>query len=154
MADPYQGDTIQSLSEAFERDLKKTIEEIEAYQDERNLWKVDSGINNAAGNLALHIAGNLRHFIGKELGQSNYIRDRNAEFEDKHVPRSQIIDSLELTIEDVKSTLAKMSQDQLNEPYPGKFRMETSTVYMLIHLSIHLGYHLGQINYHRRLLDT
>lgn len=43
----------------------------------------------------------------------------------------------------------------LQQEYPILvFESKTSTEFFLIHLSTHLAYHLGQINYHRRLLDS
>jgi len=51
--------------------------------------------------------------------------------------------------------MKSMADEELEEEYPLLVLKEkTSTGYFLFHLSSHLGYHLGQINYHRRLIDT
>ena len=44
------------------------------------LWQTMPGLTNTAGNLALHVAGNLQHYVGTELGNTAYKRDRNLEF--------------------------------------------------------------------------
>lgn len=56
------------FQQIYKRDLKKLVHEIESYNDENNLWKVQHQISNSAGNLCLHIIGNLNTYIGLTLG--------------------------------------------------------------------------------------
>ena len=79
------------LIQLFERDLKKLISELEAYKDEENIWKVSGNISNSTGTLALHLVGNLKHFIGAVMGNTGYIRNREAEFSLRNIPRAQLI---------------------------------------------------------------
>lgn len=153
MANEYQGDLRQSLSEIFKRELGVTIKEIESYQDEDNIWKIQDGIINSGGNLAIHIAGALQHFVGNVLGNTGYQRERDKEFSVKNISRSEIIDQLRNTIDVVVDTIYDLNDDQLNSLFPGNFRLEVNTSFMLIHLITHISWHNGQINYHRRLLD-
>ena len=144
----------QVLNSIFERDLNKLKVEIELYKEEDKIWIVDKQISNSAGNLCLHLIGNLNTYIGKELGGTNYIRNRDLEFSQKNIPRAELIKQVESTSVIVKNSLAKLNQDDLERNYPVMvFEKEMSTEYFLVHLSAHFGYHLGQINYHRRLLD-
>ena len=145
----------QSLSELFERDLNKLKEEINLYKDENRIWDVKGDIKNSAGNLTLHLLGNLNHFIGAILGNSGYMRNRDEEFSDNHVPRTEIIGNIDKTIGIIKSTLLKVSDQQLKKDYPIKVLKNKETMrteFFLIHLLGHLNYHLGQVNYHRRLI--
>ncbi|MFY0605798.1 MAG: DinB family protein [Cyclobacteriaceae bacterium] len=145
---------LAELSQLFERDLKKLSNQIAMYKDEDLLWTKASGISNSAGNLALHINGNLQHFVGAVLGETGYIRDREFEFGDQKVPKQQIIDEVELTIAVVQKTLSNMVDNQLGVLYPIEvFGQPMSTSFFLMHLHSHLNYHLGQINYHRRILS-
>jgi hypothetical protein len=145
---------IEVLSSIFERDLNKLKQEIEQYKDENKIWIVDKQISNSAGNLCLHLVGNLNTYIGKELGGTNYIRNRDLEFSQKDISRAELIHKVESTITVVRNSLHKLNQDDLEKNYPIiVFEKATTTEYFLVHLSVHLGYHLGQINYHRRLLD-
>ena len=145
----------QTLSELFERDLTKLKEEISLYVDESKIWAVKGEIKNSAGNLTLHLLGNLNHFVGAILGGNGYVRNRNAEFSDKNVPRAEIISNIDKTIGVIKSTLSKISDVDLKKDYPVKVLKNKETMkteFFLIHLVGHLNYHLGQINYHRRLI--
>lgn len=145
---------LKSLRPIFKRDLSKLKQELCLYKNEANIWKVDGEIANTAGNLTLHLVGNLNTFIGATLGNTAYIRNREAEFSLKDIERSALIMLVENTLTVVDSTLANLKEDQLQQEFPIKvFESKTTTAYMLIHLATHLGYHLGQINYHRRLLD-
>ncbi|WP_336716552.1 DinB family protein [Chryseobacterium mucoviscidosis] len=143
-----------SLTSLFLRDLNKLKQEIESYQNETNLWKTEATIANSAGNLTLHIVGNLSHFVGAVLGNSGYVRNRELEFSSKDIPRMELIQQIEKTIETVKITLENISTEDLQKQYPLEpLGYGMTTEYFLIHLFGHLSYHLGQINYHRRLLD-
>lgn len=145
-------DTLKSL---FERDLKKLKSEIELYKSEKNLWLTEMDINNSAGNLCLHLVGNLNLFIGAQLGKTSYIRYRELEFSSKDISRTELVKKIDETIKMVNNTLNNLTAEQMANEYPILvFEQKTSTEYFLVHLSTHLAYHLGQINYHRRLLDN
>lgn len=146
--------TIDILRTVFDRDLNKLFQEISLYQDESKLWIVEKGIANSGGNLCLHLVGNLQTYIGKELGGYPYVRDREAEFSSKNVPREILLQQVSHTKEVVDKTLVSLDPSMLGLDFPVLvFKEKTSVEYMLIHLASHLGYHLGQVNYHRRLLD-
>jgi uncharacterized damage-inducible protein DinB len=143
------------LIEIFERDLSILSSEVEAYVNEEDLWRVEGEIANSAGNLCLHIAGNLRHFFGTVFGGSEYVRDRDAEFSAKFVPRAKLLEEIEAARRDVKAVLDDLTDEDLNKPYPVEvFGHPMTTEFFLVHLTTHLNYHLGQINYHRRLLGS
>lgn len=146
---------IPSLRKLYKRDLNKLKEEIRLYKNEENIWVTDKAIANSAGNLCLHLVGNLSAFVGAVLGNSGYVRNREAEFSLKNVPQQQLIKQVEETIAAVDSALEKLDPSKLEEVYPMKvFEDGMTTGYFLVHLAMHLDYHLGQINYHRRLLDV
>ena len=116
-------------------------------------WKVSGEISNSAGNLCLHLVGNLNTYIGRELGKTGYLRNRELEFSAQGVPRQELIQRVENTIEMINQTLDSLDENLLETEYPILvFDEKTSTEYLLIHLTTHLTYHLGQINYHRRLM--
>lgn len=141
------------LWKLYDRDLGKLREEVEAYSDEADLWKVSGEILNPAGNLCLHLTGNLQHFLGAVLGQTGYVRNRDAEFADKGVPREQLLAGIDETLAVIKSTLSNLSDEDLAKTYPLEvFGEPMTTGYFLTHLATHLNWHLGQINYHRRLI--
>ncbi|MCI1187678.1 DinB family protein [Hymenobacter sp. DH14] len=145
---------LDTLRQLFARDLSRLHQEIEAYHDETQIWHIDKEIANSAGNLCLHLVGNLTTYISSTLGGVAYTRDRDGEFSLKGVPRAELIRQIETTREQVEQALSRLPADDLAAEYPLLvFDRKTSTEYFLVHLATHLAYHLGQINYHRRLLD-
>ena len=145
----------ETFKTLFTRDLEKLKQEIQAYQNEDKIWHIENSILNSAGNLCLHLIGNLNTYIGAQLGKTVYIRNREAEFALKNIPRKELIVQLESTITMISETFGHISDEQLNDIYPGETPLKDSkTHHFLVHLAMHLAYHLGQINYHRRLLDN
>lgn len=135
------------------RDLDTLEREIIQYPTIESIWTVRGDIKNTAGNLCLHLCGNLQHFIGAILGQSGYIRDREKEFALKNISAKELVSEVIRTKESIKAALQKLEPAVLDKEYPiAVFNYPMTTQYFLIHLSAHLGYHLGQINYHRRLV--
>lgn len=145
----------ETLKKLFRRDLEKLRQEIESYRDESKIWLVEKNIANSAGNLCLHLVGNLNAFIGAEIGKTGYVRHRELEFSTKDVPRIELLDKVNETIKVVEGALETLTPESFDEDYPIiVFEEKMTKGYFLVHLATHLTYHLGQINYHRRLLDT
>lgn len=145
----------QVLKTIFTRDLTKLRTEIASYKQEANLWKIEKDIANPAGNLCLHLVGNLNTYIGAILGNSGYIRNRDLEFSARDIPQEELLRKIDETIKVVERVLDTLTPDQLKEEYPQLVLVEkTTTEFFLVHLATHLTYHLGQVNYHRRLIDS
>jgi hypothetical protein len=145
--------TLEAFKNLFERDINRLKKEIAAYPSQESLWITGRHISNSAGNLCLHLCGNLQHFVGAVLGNSSYVRQRDKEFSDKNVHRNELLKILDETQNIAQNTFARLDCTILEKIYPEiVFGYETSTLLFLIHLQGHLNYHLGQINYHRRLL--
>ncbi|MEP7144328.1 MAG: DinB family protein [Ferruginibacter sp.] len=145
----------EHIEQLFARDLQKLTKEIEAYEDESVIWQTINGINNSAGNLCLHLLGNLNTYIGSTLGNTGYIRNREQEFSLKNIPKSHLLEEIGKVKIIIENTINSLTDDQLSKNYPDDILgYPMSTHQFLIHLIGHLNYHLGQINYHRRILTA
>lgn len=144
---------LTSVRDVLIRDLNKLEQELLQYPAEALIWKVDQGITNPAGNLTLHLCGNLQYYIGAVLGNTGYVRNRDNEFAAKDKKLADLLAEIERTRLAVSGTLPLISESQLQSDYPvDVFGKPMKTMYFLIHLTAHFSYHLGQINYHRRLV--
>ena len=142
----------QEFIALFDRDLKKLADEIKLYQSEDQVWILKGEIRNSAGNLCLHLIGNLNHFMGAIMGETGYVRDRKEEFSKKNVPIARLEAEILKTRDVVMAALKKISDADLVKTYPVEmFGGPIKTGHFLLHLYGHLNYHLGQLNYHRRL---
>ncbi|HUR32325.1 MAG TPA: DUF664 domain-containing protein [Vicinamibacterales bacterium] len=141
------------VSRLLIRDLEGCRRELRLFPDDERVWSVVPGITNSAGNLALHVAGNLRHFVGACLGGSGYRRDRSAEFATRAGSRDWLDRELADTIDAVRSALRLLPASALDAPMPGApNQMVARTGMFLLHLVAHTAFHLGQIGYLRRVL--
>ena len=145
----------QELARLFDRDLQRLLQEIEAFPDDACLWATVPGVTNSAGNLALHLNGNLREFVGRQLGNVAYIRQRDHEFAGKGLPIAEmyaLIDDLRYL---VPLTVERLSDEQLatvgHEDHVG---VPITNRQFLMHLYAHFSYHLGEIDYLRRILTN
>lgn len=146
---------VETLKLLFNRDLLRLKSEINLYKDESKIWIVEKNIANSAGNLCLHLLGNLNTYIGAAFGKTNYIRNRELEFSLKNISKKELINQIDSTIVVVEMSLNNITEEEIKSEYPILVFDKKSTLeYLLVHLTTHLAYHLGQINYHRRLLDN
>jgi len=135
------------------RELRAVRREIERYPDDATVWRAVPGIPNTAGTLALHLAGNLQHFLGAALAGDGYVRDRDAEFSRRDVPRDELLAEVDRAREAVAVGMDALTDDALAGEYPEAIGGRTFvTADMLVHLAAHLAYHLGQLDYHRRIV--
>jgi len=144
-------DTLKVL---FKRDLEQVKTEIKLYTIEEDLWIINKSISNSAGNLCLHIIGNLNATIGAGLTKTGYIRQRELEFSLKGISRAKLISQIDALIITIENGLNSLTESQMTDDFPDTiWKKSHKTEYTLVLLISHLSYHLGQINYHRRLLD-
>jgi uncharacterized damage-inducible protein DinB len=144
---------LESVRNVIVRDLDKLQAELKLYPDEKSLWKTEGMIKNSAGNLCLHLCGNLQHYIGFVLGGIHYKRDRDNEFAARDTPLRDLLFEIDKAKKAVSETLPKLTEEQLESDYPAEvFGYPIKTLFFLVHLTAHLSYHLGQVNYHRRLV--
>jgi uncharacterized damage-inducible protein DinB len=134
------------------RDIAAVRREIESYPDDESVWELVEGISNSGGTLALHLCGNLSHFVGATLGNTGYVRNRDVEFSQRGISRAALSEQLTATETAIRSTLGSLPDEKLHEGYPIAVGGVTApTGIFLMHLATHLAYHLGQIDYHRRI---
>jgi hypothetical protein len=143
----------EGLAALFYRDLTRLIQELQAFPNDESLWQRAPGVKNSAGNLVLHLEGNLREYIGRQLGQVSYSRTRDLEFALSGLSRADLVDRMEQVRELVAKVVAQLSDSGLSAIHPERvLEIECSSHDFLVHLHGHLNYHLGQIDYLRRIL--
>ncbi len=137
----------------FKRDLESLRKELKQFTPEEKLWKVTGSITNSAGNLTLHICGNLRHYIGAILGGSHYVRNREAEFSNTNLPLNSLLQLIDESEKELEQAFQKLSNADLEKDFPVEvLNLKWITETFILHLYGHFNYHLGQINYLRRVL--
>ena len=142
-----------SVQTVLLRELDALRRAVEAYPDDASLWARPPGVPNAGGTLALHLAGNIQHYVGAVLGGSGYRRDRDAEFARRDVPRAALLAEIDAAHLAVERAFGVMTDEALEKAYPEPISGRVvGTADYLVHLASHLAYHLGQLDYHRRMV--
>jgi hypothetical protein len=146
---PICGDVVVLLT----RELDGFKRELELFPDDQSIWRTVPGITNSAGNLALHVAGGVQYLIGGVLGDTGYVRNRDAEFARRSGSRSEVIAELDLALAVVRDVLPRLSGGALAADFPEPVLGVTfRTGRFLLHLCAHAALHLGQAGYLRRAM--
>src|SRR6478752_5361425 len=143
---------LDDIGTLLRRELEGLEREIALFPDDHVLWATRQGITNSAGNLALHIAGNLQHFIGHELGGHPYRRDREREFGFRNGSRADVIEEVRRAQAIVGEVLPRLTADHLAATFDAHAGVAVPAQRFLLHLCTHTAFHVGQVGYLRRIL--
>src|ERR1700704_580434 len=99
-------DFAPSLAAIFKRDLTRLLQEVEGFPDDASLWQIAAGMNNSPGNLVLHLEGNLREYIARQLAGATYQRNRPREFSDKDLTKAELTHRVGQLVEDIPPFIA------------------------------------------------
>src|SRR5687767_15956262 len=100
------------------RELQTFIKEIEAFPSDDSVWHTRRGVTNSAGNLALHVCGNLQDFVGRVLGGTAYVRNREQEFSQREGTRASLVAQLNATIDMIKATVPEITDETMAADFP------------------------------------
>lgn len=141
------------LAFLFRRDLPRLVHQLDAFDDQQ-LWAVLPGVTNSAGTLLLHLNGNLREYIGRQIGGVAYQRDRPREFAARDVPRAELAADLAALPALVAGVFESLSDSRWDDMFPEQVLPggPVTNRQFVVHLYGHLNYHLGRIDYLRRAL--
>jgi hypothetical protein len=143
----------RDLSLLLARELEGVRREIDLFSDDASVWRTLPGVTNSAGNLALHVAGNLQHYVGAVLGGTGYVRNRDAEFGRRSGSKAEILAQIDAAIKAVRGVLPGLPPERLDAPYPETINgTSVRTGLFLCHLATHAAFHLGQLGYLRRVV--
>ena len=142
----------QSITALLDRELAGFQRELDLFPDDETLWRTLPGVPNSAGNLALHVAGGLQHYVGAVLGGSAYIRNRDGEFSRRTGSRGELVEELQKAAVAVRTVVPNLTNAVLELDFPEAVIPDRriQTLRFLLHLCAHASFHLGQAGYLRR----
>ncbi|MGA2356476.1 MAG: DinB family protein [Terriglobales bacterium] len=111
-------------------------------------WTKPFPFGNSVGHLVLHLTGNLNYYIGAEIAQTGYIRDRPQEFSNAtHPAKQEVLNNFDEAIKMVIRTTEAQSTDDWSKPYAAKGTDACTRLEILLICATHLHHHIGQILY-------
>ncbi len=123
------------------------IQKCAALLSEDELWRRPNDASNSAGNIMLHLCGNIRQWVVHGLGGADDTRQRQVEFDERGpIPKAELLAMMQETIDEVDAVLASLDPNTLTEKQSIQGFDET-TLTAVYHVVEHFSYHLGQIAY-------
>lgn len=134
-----------ALIEALEK-LRDDVRGLAEPLSDAQFWTKPIDPGNSVGHLVLHLAGNLNHFVGAQLGESGYVRDREREFTETQLPsKAEALRSLDEAVATFRRVVSGLGAEQLAAPHPEK--RFGAVMSALTHLLAHFALHRGQMSY-------
>ena len=140
----------QSFSYYFQDFLQRVLD-LSSNLTEEEFWSNPYPYGNSIGNLVLHLAGNMNYYIGSQLAQTDYVRDREAEFDaSKHPIKAEALSQLRSIIELVNATLATQGDADWQAPYRADGVDDVQDRFSIfLRCAVHFHHHIGQMSYTR-----
>lgn len=144
----------RELLSSFDLQLPR-IESCLAKLDDAQVWTRPLPAMNSIGNLCLHLAGNVSHYVGACIGKSGYVRDRSGEFDaNGGSTRGELLDKLRDAVATARRVTETLGPDDLEREIDSNYPPDATVIGILVHVSTHFAYHTGQILVLTKLLTT
>lgn len=131
--------------EGFGRRLRDLAEPL----SEEQFWKKPFSYGNSFGNLVLHLTGNLNYYIGAQIANSGYVREREQEFAETHPGRkAEVLQALDEAVALVIATLNHQSEEDWARQYQAVGVDDVNERFSIyLRCAVHFHHHLGQMVY-------
>ena len=143
---------VSALADDFLRvsrhQLRVRLQRIETclgWLSDEQIWSRRHEVENAVGNLVLHLCGNISQWIVGGVGGAPVSRDRDAEFARREpLPVDDLVRRLRAVVREADAVLARLTPDDLVEPRRIQ-GYEVTVLHAIYHVVEHLAEHTGQI---------
>lgn len=135
------------IARVFPRQIHAAVETL----DDAQLWWQPNATSNSVGTLVRHLAGNVRTLVGRGIGGSAYVRDRDGEFAGPPLPRAELLAEFDAAIAEADATLATLTPARLAQPSSDPTLFPT-VLEDVLNVTIHMSTHVGQMVWIAKLL--
>lgn len=131
--------------------LSGRIEDCLSRLTDDQIWSRQTENENAAGNLVLHLCGNMRLWIGTGIAGQPDVRDRDAEFAARGgATASELAERLRGGVAEVTGILRQLQPARLSERCEIQ-NYKLTVLEAVYHVVEHFSYHTGQIVFATKL---
>src|SRR5277367_6323689 len=111
-------------------------------------WQKPFPYGNSFGHLVLHLTGNLNYYIGAQIAQTGYVRDRPREFNDPNPPsKEDALKRFDDAVAMVQQTIGAQSAEDWSKEYSGTGTNAKVRLDMILQCAAHIQHHIGQMIY-------
>src|SRR5580698_1179329 len=145
---PELSKTVNSGFANYYEQLRVNLHTWVASLTEEQFWKNPFPYGNSVGHLVLHLTGNLNYYIGAQIAQTGYVRDRPREFNDPNPPaKDEGLQRFEDAVAMVVRTIQAQSPQDWSSAYSGAGANATNRLDMVVQCAAHMQLHIGQMVY-------
>jgi uncharacterized damage-inducible protein DinB len=136
-----------ALGRSFLNNLTR-IGELASPVSEEHFWQKPFSYGNSFGHLVLHLTGNLNYYIGAQIAQTGFARDRPREFNDPNPPsKKEALEGLQDAVAMAITTIGKQSYEDWTKEYWAEGTNCTTNLEMVLQCAAHMQHHIGQMIY-------
>ena len=140
--------TIASDLEARYKKLAGVVRELAEPLSEEQFWARPFAFGNSFGHLTLHLTGNLSYYIGAQIAETGYVRDRPLEFSEATRPsKADVLKKFDQAIAMVIGTINSQSSEDWSKEYAAVGADTRDRFGMVLSCATHLHHHIGQMMY-------
>jgi len=141
-------DTMTTGFEARYKKLAGRVRELAGPLSDEQFWTKPFPYGNSFGHLLLHLTGNLNYYVGAQIAQTGYVRDRPREFaETARPPKAETLKKFDDAIDVVLRTIRSQSPEDWSKPYTAVGSDSPDRFDMVLQCATHLDHHIGQMIY-------
>jgi uncharacterized damage-inducible protein DinB len=124
------------------------VHELAAPLSEAEFWRKPYSFGNSFGHLVLHLTGNLNYYIGAQIANTGYVRDRPREFSDATPPsKAEALARFDQAVAMVVATLKAQTEQDWSAAYSGAGARAEVRLDMVMQCAAHMQHHIGQMIY-------
>lgn len=124
------------------------IRELSTPLSEQQFWTKPYPYGNSFGHLVLHLTGNLSYYIGAQIANTGYLRDRDREFTESKPPsKTEALQGLHDAVTMVIATIGKQSPEAWSIDYYAVGTNCSNRLDMVMQCAAHMQHHIGQMIY-------
>src|SRR5262249_29716226 len=141
-----------AIISGFKHHYSRVVERIHGLVNPLNddqIWARPYPYGNSVGHLLLHLTGNLNYYIGAQIAETGYVRDRPLEFSDTaRYPKAALLKNFDDAVAVMVKALEKQTDNDWPLPYTGKGMEDVPNRFTaFLRCAEHLSHHTGQIIY-------
>jgi hypothetical protein len=124
------------------------VRELAAPLSETQFWTKPFPYGNSFGHLVLHLTGNLNYYIGAQIANTGYVRDRAREFTEPSPPcKEEALKGLGHAVAMVIQTIRGQSSADWAALYSAVGTNCSNRLDMVVQCAAHMQHHIGQMIY-------
>jgi uncharacterized damage-inducible protein DinB len=140
--------TVSGTLATYYEMIRKRVHELVDPLPQDKIWRRPYYYGNSVGNLLLHLTGNLNYYIGAQIANTGYVRQRDREFSDTGKPKQELLRNFDQAIDLVIKTIKNQSAGDWTAPYLAEREPESRDRFtVLFRCAAHAYHHVGQMIY-------